>query len=209
MQTHTKNILRVGQDLTTAKKAIIMVHGRGATSEDIIGLQSHLAIKDFAILAPQATNFTWYPNSFMANPTDNEPWLTSALNLLGDCVNEVMQAGISTANIYLLGFSQGACLTLEYATRNAKKYGGVIAFTGGLIGDKIYKENYKGDFLQTPIFIGSSDIDMHVPIKRVYASTNILKEMNANVFEKVYTNMPHTIIEDELKQVNNFIFDAK
>lgn len=209
MQAHTKNILQVGQDLAIAKKAIIMVHGRGATSQDIIGLQSHLTIKDFAILAPQATNFTWYPNSFLAKPIDNEPWLSSALAILSECVNEITRAGINTENIYLLGFSQGACLTLEYAAKHAKKYGGIIAFTGGLIGDKIYKENYKGDFLQTPIFIGSSDIDVHVPVERVYETTNNLKEMNANVLEKIYTNMPHTIIEDELTQVNSFIFDAK
>ena len=209
MQTHIKNILYAGKPFSISKKAIVMVHGRGASAEDIVGLQNQLHINNFTILAPQATNHTWYPNSFLANPEDNELWLTSALNLVDDCVQEIVHEGISSENIFIIGFSQGACLTLEYAARNAQKYGGIIAFTGGLIGDKFYSENYKGDFLETKIFIGTSDLDSHVPIQRVHASTKILKEMNANVIEKIYPNMPHTIIQDEINQVNNLFFNVK
>ena len=120
-----------------------------------------------------------------------------------------MKQAFNPENIYWLGFSQGACLTLEFVTRHAKKYGGVVAFTGGLIGDKIYNENYTGDFLQTAIFIGSSDPDMHVPVERVYASTAVLKNMNADVTTKTYPGMGHTISQDEIEQTNKLIFTSK
>ena len=120
-----------------AKKVLIMIHGRGANAKDILGLASHLNVSEYALLAPQATNNTWYPFSFMAVPEANEPWLSSALNLVKEVVDEVTEQGITTENIYFLGFSQGACLTLEFVTRHAKKWGGVVAFTGGLIGDQI------------------------------------------------------------------------
>ena len=124
-------------------------------------------------------------------------------------MDELISKGIPTESIYFLGFSQGACLTLEFVARNAKKYGGVIAFTGGLIGDKIYRENYKGDFQNTSIFIGTSNPDPHVPVERVYATSNILKDMNAVVTEKVYANMGHTINQDEINQANEIVFGAK
>ena len=183
-----------------------MIHGRGGSAEDILPLASHLQVKDFALLTPQAANHTWYPFSFLAPPSQNEPWLSSALSLLKEVVSEVMVQGIAADNIYFLGFSQGACLTLEFVTRNAKKYGGVAAFTGGLIGDKIYTENYKGDFNGTPVFIGSSNPDAHVPVERVYATTNILKNMKADVTEKIYNNMGHTINQDEIELANKLIF---
>ena len=112
-------------------------------------------------------------------------------------------------NIYFLGFSQGACLTLEFVTRNANKYGGIVAFTGGLIGDKIYNENYKGNFQQTPVFIGTSDPDPHVPVERIYATSNILKDMNASVTEKIYAGMGHTINQDEIEQANRLVFSGQ
>jgi phospholipase/carboxylesterase len=142
----------------------------------------------------------------MAPPAQNEPWLSSALNLLKEITSDINQAGIASENIYFLGFSQGACLTLEFIARHATKWGGIAAFTGGLIGDKIDRQNYKGDFAGTPIFIGSSNPDPHVPVERVYATTNILKEMNADVREKIYNNMGHTINEDEINVVNSYIF---
>lgn len=203
---HKKEIITAGKKLTEAKKALIMIHGRGATAEDIIGLSSYLQVKDFALLAPQATNYTWYPYSFLMPPRQNEPWLSSALALLGDVVSDVNKAGIASENIYFLGFSQGACLTLEFVTRNARRWGGVTAFTGGLIGDKIYPENYKGDFQGTPVFLGTSDPDPHVPVERVYATTNILKSMNAAVTEKIYPGMGHTIAQDEIETANTLIF---
>jgi phospholipase/carboxylesterase len=196
-----------GKDITEATKVLVMIHGRGGSAQDILSLSSHLEISDFALLAPQATNSTWYPYSFMAPPAQNEPWLSSALDLLRGVVNEIMSNGITKENIYFLGFSQGACLTLEFVTRNADKYGGVVAFTGGLIGDKIYPDNYKGDFNGTPVFIGTSNPDPHVPVERVYATSNILKNMNASVTEKVYNNMGHTINQDEINLANNLIFN--
>jgi phospholipase/carboxylesterase len=203
---HTKNIIAAGKDLNEDGKVLIMLHGRGGSAEDILSLSSHLEVKDFTLLAPQATNNSWYPYSFLAPPSQNEPWLSSALNLLKELLDELKNKSILIENVYFLGFSQGACLTLEFVTRNAKKYGGVVAFTGGLIGDKIYNENYKGDFQNTPIFIGTSNPDPHVPVERVYATTNILKDMNAAVTEKIYNNMGHTINQDEIGNANKIVF---
>jgi phospholipase/carboxylesterase len=205
---HKKNIIAAGKKLTDAKKVLIMIHGRGGSAEDILSLSSHLNVKDYALLAPQATNNTWYPYSFMVPPAQNEPWLSSALQLLKEIVNDIVSGGVSSSQVYLLGFSQGACLTLEFVTRNAMKYGGIAAFTGGLIGDKIYPENYKGDFDSTPVFIGTSNPDPHVPVERVYATSNILKRMNAQVTEKVYDNMGHTINKDEIDNSNKLIFES-
>lgn len=204
---HSKNIVPAGKKLTEAKKVLIMIHGRGGSAEDILSLASHLQVNDFALLAPQATNNSWYPYSFMARVSQNEPWLSSALSLLKAIVNDVIGQGIAEDNIYFIGFSQGACLTLEFVARNATKFGGVVAFTGGLIGDKIYSENYKGDFKNTPIVIGSSNPDPHVPVERVHATTRILKGMNAIVTEKIYENMGHTIISDEIDLANKLVFN--
>jgi phospholipase/carboxylesterase len=205
---HLKKIITAGKNLKEAKKVLIMLHGRGGSAEDILSLANHLQVKDFALLAPQATNNSWYPFSFMAPPAQNEPWLSSALSLLKELLNDVKAEGITAENIYFLGFSQGACLTLEFVTRNAEKFGGVVAFTGGLIGDKIYAENYSGDFNGMPAFIGSSNPDPHVPIPRVYATTNILKSMHADVTEKVYDNMGHTITQDEIELANKLVFNS-
>lgn len=199
---HTKNIITAGADISAAKKALIMLHGRGAHAQDILSLANYLDVEDFALMAPQATNNTWYPHSFLAPPAQNEPWLSSALNIVKETVTDLNNKGVSSENIYLLGFSQGACLTAEFAARNATKYGGIIAFTGGLIGDKIYPPNYTGNFAGTPVFIGSSNPDFHVPVERVYATANILKDMGATVTEKIYNNMGHTINEDELQHAN-------
>jgi phospholipase/carboxylesterase len=203
---HSKKLITSGRKLNEAKKALIMLHGRGASAEDIMALSRHLNVDDFTLIAPQATNHTWYPYSFLAPPDQNEPGLSSALSILNEIVEEVNQAGISSNRIYFLGFSQGACLTLEFVTRNAKRWGGAVAFTGGLIGDKIYKENYKGSFEQTPVFIGTSDPDHHVPVQRVNESTEVLKAMHAEVTLKIYPNMGHTVTQDEIEQVNNLIF---
>lgn len=203
---HKKNILTAGKPLNEAEKALIMVHGRGADARDIVGIASHLKLSDYAILAPEATNNTWYPYSFMVNPKQNEPWLSSALDLLKELVEDVKQEGIATENIYLLGFSQGACLTLEFAARNAQKYGGIAAFTGGLIGDKINEENYSGDFNGTPIFIGTGNPDPHIPVSRVHDSARILEKMHARVSVQVHDGRPHTISQEEIDEVNRLIF---
>lgn len=203
---HKKNIQTAGKPLNEAKKALIMIHGRGADARDILGLASHLNVSEYALLAPEATNNTWYPYSFMVQPAQNEPWLSSALDLLKEMVDEVTKQGITPENIYLLGFSQGACLALEFAARNAQKMGGIVALTGGLIGDKINKENYSGNFNETPIFMGTGNPDPHVPIERVKESADLLERMNAKVHLKIYEGRPHTISQDEVKVVNQLIF---
>ncbi len=203
---HEKKIITGGKKIEEADKVLIMLHGRGAPAEDILGLSAYLAVKDFALLAPQATNYTWYPYSFLVPPAQNEPWLSSALTLLDEIVSDVHRSGIRDENIFFTGFSQGACLTLEYTTRNARKWGGIAAFTGGLIGDKIDPSVYKGDFGGTRVFIGSGDPDAHVPVRRVHESTQILTSMNASVKEKIYPGMGHTISEDEIRIANEYIF---
>jgi phospholipase/carboxylesterase len=205
---HTKKILSSGKKLEEAEKALIMIHGRGANAHDILSISDYLNVKDFALLAPEATNNTWYPYSFMEPVLQNEPWLSSSLQLIKDIVNDINAAGITSENIYLLGFSQGACLTLEFVARNAMSYGGVVAFTGGLIGEIIHSENYQGDFNNTPIFIGSSNPDPHVPVQRVHESTEILKSMNAAVTQKLYNGMGHTISQDEIDLANTLVFKS-
>lgn len=203
---HKKNIQTSGKSIKEADKALIMVHGRGANARDILGLAPHLNVSGYALLAPVATNNTWYPYSFLAEPVQNEPWLSSALDILKEVVAGIKEQGISPENIYFLGFSQGACLTLEFVARHAQKYGGVAAFTGGLIGDKIYRENYSGNFSGTHIFIGTGDPDSHVPVERVKESVDILEKMDAKVHLQVHEGRPHTISQDEIAAVNRVIF---
>lgn len=205
---HSKDIKTAGKPLAEAKKALIMIHGRGGSAEDILSLASHLQVQDYALLAPQASNHTWYPYSFLAPPAQNEPGFSSALQVLSEMEKDLNEQGISAEQIYFLGFSQGACLTLEYVTRNAKKYGGVVAFTGGLIGDKVYSENYRGDFDNTPVFIGTSDPDPHVPVERVRATEEVLQKMNADISVKIYKNMGHTISQDEVDMANSLVFTS-
>ncbi len=203
---HKKNIQTAGKSLKEAEKVLIMIHGRGADAHDILGLASNLNVAKYALLAPEATNNTWYPHSFMAKPEQNEPWLSSALDLLKGVVDEVSKSGVVAENIYFLGFSQGACLALEFVTRHAQKFGGVAAFTGGLIGDKINLDNYSGNFAGTPIFIGTGNPDPHVPIERAKESADILEKMNAKVHMKVYDGKPHSISQDEIEEASRFVF---
>jgi len=205
---HTKNILTAGRKIEETGKALIMIHGRGSTAGNILSLNGDLQVEDYTLIAPQATNNTWYPYSFLESPARNEPWLSSAITLVGEVVNDLKKL-IGKKNIFFLGFSQGACLMLEFVARNADKYGGCIAFTGGLIGDKIYAANYKGDFQLTPIFIGTGDPDPHVPLERVHETTRILKNMNASVTEKVYARIGHTIIQDEFDHANRILSKKK
>jgi phospholipase/carboxylesterase len=203
---HIPQFVTAGQPLETAGKVLILLHGRGSSARDILSLSQHLHVKDFALIAPQATNNTWYPFSFLAQPVKNEPWLSSALGMLTGLVRELHKKGFSNRQIYFAGFSQGACLTLEFVARNATLYGGVAAFTGGLIGDRIYTDNYTGSFAGTPVFIGTSDPDMHVPVERVQATTQLLQSMHAQVTEKIYPGMGHTITLDELQLANQLVF---
>ena len=182
-----------------------MLHGRGATAESIIGLADHLNLKDAAILALQATNNSWYPYSFLAPVKENQPALDSALEVIDDLVKDIQSNGIPLHQIYFLGFSQGACLSLEYVARHAAGYGGVIAYTGGLIGETLNAENYTGDFLHTPILITTGDPDPHVPLIRVQESVAVLEKLNAEVSLRVYSGRAHTIQQQEIELANKLI----
>lgn len=205
MYSHSKDVVFSGVPLSDAKKAIIMLHGRGASAESIISLKDHLKLDDAAIVAPQATNSSWYPYSFMAPDQDNQPALNSALHVIDDVVKDIAAQGIELNQIYFLGFSQGACLALEYTARHAEGYGGIIAFTGGLIGQTLDTLNYTGDFKGTPILITTGDPDPHVPVSRVEESVEILKTLNAKVELKVYKGRMHTIQMEEIELANGYL----
>lgn len=205
MYSHTKQIITSGTPINEAKKAIVMLHGRGSSARDIISLKRYLKLEEMAIYAPEATNSSWYPYSFMAPVMQNQPALDSALELIGEVVAEIEAAGISAENIYFAGFSQGACLTLEYTARNARRYGGIIALTGGLIGQELATENYQGDFGGTPLFISTGNPDPHVPVSRVEESVKIFESMNAMVTSEIYSGRPHTISAEEVEIVNKKI----
>lgn len=201
----SNQIITSGVPVRQAKKAIVMLHGRGASAADIISLQRVLHLEGMAIYAPQASNHSWYPYSFMAPAQQNQPALDAALGLVGEVVSEIQSEGIPADQIYFAGFSQGACLTLEYTSRNAQRYGGIIAFTGGLIGQELVTDNYQGDFVQTPVFISTGDPDPHVPVSRVRETIHVLESMNASVYQAIYPDRPHTISGEEIKLVNNTI----
>lgn len=203
---HEKKLETAGKSLEEASKALIMLHGRGGIAKDFLKLAKHLEVDDFALIAPEAYNNSWYPLSFMAPENQNEPWLSSALNLIKEIEEDLNQQGIASENIYFFGFSQGACLILEYMTRNAKKYGGAVAIIGGLIGEKINTGNYITDFQGTRILLATSDPDMHVPLKRVERTAEILKLKNADVHFKVYRNTGHTLLQEEMDLANELIF---
>ena len=206
MYTHQKQIITAGTPLDKAKGALVMLHGRGGTAENIISLAGEFNIENLAIIAPQASNHSWYPYSFMMPVAQNQPALDSALQIIGELVDDLLAKGIPPEHIYFAGFSQGACLTLEYVARNAKRFGGVIAFTGGLIGKELATINYAGDFNNTPALITTGDPDPHVPLSRVEESAAILKNLNADVTVKVYKGRPHTITGDEIELANQLIF---
>lgn len=178
-----------------------MVHGRGASAEDILTLTDQLAQPGFAYLAPQAAQNTWYPNRFLAPLAENEPWLSSALSFVDHVLAEIINAGIPTERIMLLGFSQGACLTLEFAARNARRYGALIGLSGALIGPEDTPRNYAGSLAGTPVFLGCSDTDFHVPKERVDQTADVLRHLGGNVTERLYPNMDHTVIPDEIDLV--------
>jgi predicted esterase len=180
---------------------MILVHGRGATAESILQLARELDRPDFAYLAPQAAGHTWYPHSFLAPIEENQPWLSSALGLLASAVERVLGAGIPAERLLLLGFSQGACLTLEYTARHARRYGGVAGLTGGLIGPDGTPRDYPGSLAATPVFLGASDPDPHVPRARVEETADVLAGMGARVTTRLYPGMPHTVNQDELDHV--------
>ena len=194
-------IYRAGESLETARAVMLMLHGRGATAQDILSLTQELPREGFCFLAPQAANATWYPFRFMEPMEKNEPWLSSALNLLDAIVQRVKDANIPNEKIFLLGFSQGACLATEYAARHAQKYGGISGLSGGLIGPDGTPRDYQGSFDGTPVFLGCSDVDFHIPKERVLETRDVLTRMGAEVTMRLYPNMEHTVNEDELEFV--------
>jgi phospholipase/carboxylesterase len=200
MIIHNQQVQQGGAPLTNAKKVLIMVHGRGDNAKAFIGLAGELKVpaEEYAFLAIQAVGNTWYPYSFMAPVQQNEPALSTSLAGLAQLLDNLTGLNFKPEQLYFLGFSQGACLTLEFCARNARKYGGIIAFTGGLIGQVLDTTLYKGNFGGTPVFIGSSDHDPHVPENRINESETILNGMGAKVIKKIYPGMGHTINQDEL-----------
>lgn len=200
------NRIYAGKKLDQAEKVLIMIHGRGGSAEDILSIASSLNVREFALVAPQAEDSSWYPLSFLAPRNENEPYLSESLNVIKQLVADLEAQGFAKSQLYFLGFSQGACLALDFAASDAANYGGIAAFTGGVIGDQVDHRNYHGDFMGTPVFIGSSDPDFHVPVTRVKETTALFEDMGANVTEIIYENMGHTISHGEIVQVNKLIF---
>ncbi len=198
-------VLMAGEPLSSARAAMIMVHGRGATAEDILMLAEELARPGFAYLAPEAAGNTWYPNSFLAPIASNEPGLSSALALIASLLAQANDAGIPAERVVIAGFSQGACLLLEFVARHARRYGGIIALSGGLIGPDGTPRDYSGSLAGTPVFLGCSDIDPHVPKERVLLSAEVLQSLGGQVTAKLYPRMGHTINRDEMLQARSIV----
>lgn len=194
-----------GEPIERSKAALLMVHGRGARAEDILSLADELAQPGFAYVAPQAAENTWYPNRFLAPISSNEPWLSSALAFVDDVFDQIVERGIPPERIILLGFSQGACLALEFAARNARPYGGLVGLSGGLIGPDDSPRDYKGSLEATPVFLGCSDTDFHVPKDRVRQTAEVFRRLGGEVTERLYPNMDHTINQDEIDFVREMM----
>ncbi|MGH2616221.1 MAG: alpha/beta hydrolase [Thermomicrobiales bacterium] len=201
-------VVTAGTPLDEATGAIIALHGRGASAEDIIGLALEVAPPDVAILAPQATGNTWYPYRFLEPMERNEPFLSSALRRASGLIDELEERGIPAERVALLGFSQGACLALETAARNARRYAAVIGFSGGLIGPPGTSFDYAGSLAGTPVFIGSSDVDPHIPRERVEESAAAMSRLGATVDTRLYPGMGHTVNRDELDAVRAMLDTA-
>ena len=198
-------VLTAGRKLAEAAGAVVLLHGRGASAEDILGLGRELGNEDLAFFAPQAAEHSWYPYSFLAPIQQNEPWLTSALNRLASTIDDISNAGMERAKIVIAGFSQGACLATEFVARNPARYGGLLAFSGGLIGPPGTEFRYAGKLDGTPAFFGGVDPDAHVPWQRVQESAAVLAALGAEVIVKRYPGMPHAINQAELEQARNLI----
>jgi predicted esterase len=190
------------------KAAIVLLHGRGASAEDILGLREELDFADVEYLAPQAAGRTWYPYSFLAPIERNQPWLTESLAKVAETVDGAVRSGIARERIVIAGFSQGACLASEFVARNAARYGGLVAFTGGLIGPPGTGFHYQGSLAGTPVFLGSGDPDAHVPWQRVEESARVLAGLGADVVLKRYPGMPHTIARQELDEAKMVVARA-
>lgn len=191
-------LFTAGVSLQEASAAVIMVHGRGATARDILTLADEFNTENVAFLAPQAAHNTWYPYSFLAPTSQNEPFLSSALSTLDALLAQVNDAGILPQKTVLLGFSQGACLATEYAARNPRPYGAVIGLSGGLIGAPGAARNYGGSLEGATVFLGCSDVDPHIPVERVDETAQTFERMGAAVTKRIYPGMGHTVNQDEV-----------
>ena len=198
-------VMGIGQSLDDAKYAMILIHGRGASARDILTLSFEFNRDELAYLAPEAKGYQWYPMSFLAPLDQNEPYLSSALVLVDDLVQKLVVDGIPAENIFLGGFSQGACLTMEYVARNARRYAGVLAFSGGVIGPDGTPRDYEGSLNGTPVFLGCSDIDPHIPLARVNETAEIMERLGASVDKRIYEGMGHTINQDELEAARQLL----
>lgn len=190
-----------GVPLEEARAAVVMIHGRGDSAAGILGLAEAFRAPGFAFVAPQATSNAWYPYPFMSPLGANQPWLDSALTAVDIVVENVTYSGVPHDKIVLLGFSQGACLVSEYAARNGRRYGGVVALSGGLIGPELVEERYGGDLAGTPAFFGCSDVDPHIPIDRVVASADLYRARGAAVEQRTYPGFGHSVNQDEVDWV--------
>lgn len=198
-------VVTAGAELDQARGAVVMMHGRGATARDILSLVPALDQPHLAYLAPQATDRTWYPNRFLEPLASNEPWLSSALGVIARLLDQIEAAGIPPARTALLGFSQGACLAQEFAARNARRYGGVIGLSGGVIGPPGETRHDHGNLDGTPVFLGCSDIDGHIPKEVVLESAEILRNLGGAVTTRLYPGMGHTINDDEIAMVHGML----
>lgn len=198
-------VLVEGVPLADARLAVICVHGRGASAEDILGLAHELRLLDVAWLAPQAAGRTWYPYSFLSPTAQNEPGLTSGLRRIERLVTHAGEHGLPPERVALLGFSQGACLSLEFAARHARRYAGVVGLSGGVIGPPGTPRDYTGSFDGTPVFLGCSDVDSHIPVERVHETADVFRRMGAKVDERIYPQMGHTVNADELDAVRSLL----
>ena len=196
-----QRVVATGAPLREAKGAVVMVHGRGASAESILTLVPALNRPEFAYLAPQAAGGAWYPNSFMAPISSNEPGITSGMQAIADVLSILGAEGIPPERTVLLGFSQGACLSLEYEARNARRYGGVATLSGGLIGPDGNPRDYAGSMEGTPVFLGCSDVDFHIPKERVEDSAGVMRDLGAEVTLRLYPGMGHMVNEDEIAHV--------
>lgn len=197
-------ILQKGASIDKAQKALIALHGRGGTSQDIMQLALSLTDAHFALFAPQAQNRVWYPQSFMSELAHNEPYLTRSLEAIDMLINTITPF-IPYTHIYLMGFSQGACLALEYAASRPRRYGGIIAFIGGLIGKTLEPGKYQGDLAGTPVFIAGRTHDPFIPEERCVQSANLLKSMGANVTLNILPGNAHQVEPQELTWVRDHL----
>ncbi|WP_348608022.1 alpha/beta hydrolase [Halobaculum rarum] len=197
-------VRHAGADLDEATAVVVMVHGRGATARSILGMAGEFGTDDVAYLAPSASRNTWYPHSFMEETSENQPHLDSALDFVGSVVDAAADA-VGHERVLLLGFSQGACLSSEWVARNARRYGGLVGFSGGLIGPEGTPREYDGDLDGTPVFLGCSDVDPHIPLERVKETTEVLSGLGAEVDERIYEGMGHGVNEDELAAAKEMV----